>query len=87
MDVKGAYLNGKLKEEIYMDQPEGYGDGTTRLCHLIKTLYGLKQSGREWNEELDTKLGGIKFDRLLSDPCVYIQHTGNSIEIITKRAV
>ena len=83
MDVKGAYLNGKLKEEIYMDQPDGFSDGTSRLCRLIKTLYGLKQSGREWNEELDNKLGGIKFDRLHSDPCVYIRRNGNSIEIIT----
>jgi hypothetical protein len=46
MDIKGAYLNGDLKEEIYMNQPEGFDDGTSRLCHLIKTLYGLKQSGR-----------------------------------------
>jgi hypothetical protein len=39
MDVKGAYLNGKLKETIYMDQPQGYSDGTARVCQLIKTLY------------------------------------------------
>jgi len=49
MDVKGAYLNGILKEKVYMCQPEGYEDGTGRVCELIKTLYGLKQSGREWN--------------------------------------
>ena len=53
MDVKGAYLNGILKETVYMLQPEGYDDGTNRVCHLQKTLYGLKQSGREWNKELD----------------------------------
>jgi Reverse transcriptase (RNA-dependent DNA polymerase) len=47
MDVKGAYLNGILKERIYMHQPEGYEDQTGRVCELIKTLYGLKQSGRE----------------------------------------
>src|SRR5437879_7400541 len=39
MDVKGAYLNGKIKEEIYMSQPEGYSDGTDCLCCLIKSLY------------------------------------------------
>ena len=83
INVKGAYLNGKLKEEIYMEQFTGYGNGTTRLCHLIKTLYGLKQSGREWNEELDSKLGSIKFERTYSDPCVYVRHAGDSIEIIT----
>ena len=56
MDVKGAYLNGILKEKIYMERPEGYDNGSGRVCLLIKTLYVLKQSGREWNKELDTKL-------------------------------
>jgi hypothetical protein len=55
-----------------MNQPEGYNDGTARLCRLIKTLYGLKQSGREWNAKLDTKLQKIGFERLQSDPCIYI---------------
>ena len=53
MDVKGAYLNSILKETVYMHQPEGFSDGTTRVCHLQKVLYGLKQSEREWNKELD----------------------------------
>lgn len=52
MDVKGAYLNGKLSEEIYMRQPKGCEDGTGRVCRLMHTLYGLKQSGREWNKTL-----------------------------------
>jgi hypothetical protein len=82
MDVKGAYLNGDLKEEIYMNQPEGYNDRTARLCRLIKTLYELKQSGREWNTKLNTKLQKIGFERLQSDPCVYIRKM-NGIEIIT----
>ena len=58
LDVKGAYLNGTLKEKIFIKQPEGYGDGTNRVCLLIKTLYGLKQAGREWNLELDRKMRG-----------------------------
>jgi Reverse transcriptase (RNA-dependent DNA polymerase) len=45
LDVKGAYLNGILQENIFMKQPEGYGNGTHRVCQLIKTLYGLKQAG------------------------------------------
>jgi len=56
MDIKGAYLNGMLKECIYMQQPEGFTDGTGRVCLLIKTLYGLKQARCKWNIELDTKL-------------------------------
>jgi len=56
MDVKGAYLNGILKETIYMHQPNGFEDGTNRICHLIRTLYGLKQSGRKWNAEFNKKM-------------------------------
>jgi hypothetical protein len=62
MDVKGAYLNGDLKEEIYMNQPEGFDDGTSHLCRLLKTLYGLKQSSREWNHKLDSKLTEMGFE-------------------------
>ena len=56
MNIKGAYLNGMLKECVYMHQPEGFMDGTRRVCLLIKTLYGLKQARHEWNIELDTEL-------------------------------
>jgi transposase InsO family protein len=83
MDVKGAFLNGILKEEVFMDQPQGYEDGTDRLCRLIRTIYGLKQSGREWNYELNKELEAAKFTRLYSDPCAYIRRTGDNIEIIT----
>jgi hypothetical protein len=71
MDIKGAYLNGTLEEEIYMRQPPGYNDGTGRVCRLHKTLYGLKQSGREWNKEFDGKITSIGFTKLQVDHCVY----------------
>ena len=45
MDIKGTYLNGNLKEEIYMQQLEGFNDQSGKSCQLIHTLYGLKQSG------------------------------------------
>ena len=61
MDIKGAYLNGILKETIYMRQPEGYSDGTDRVCKLNRTLYGLKQAGREWNQQLDLRLQSLQF--------------------------
>jgi transposase InsO family protein len=83
MDVKGAYLNGILQEKIYMQQPEGYDDGSGRVCLLVKTLYGLKQSGREWNRELDTKLKEFGFHPLRSDPCAYVRRNGKDLEIIT----
>ena len=71
MDIKGAYLNSILKEKVYMKQPEGYDDGTGQICELIKTKYGLKQSGCKWNHKLDTKLKNLGYTRLYSDPCAY----------------
>ena len=59
-----------------MHQLEGYEDGTSRVCHLIKTLYGLKQSGREWNAEFNKKMHAQGFKRLIANPC-YIQGLEN----------
>ena len=56
MDVKGAYLNGRLKERVYMLGPKGFDHKNGCICLLIKTLYGLKLSRREWNIKLNTKL-------------------------------
>ena len=83
MDIKGAYLNGILQEKVYMRQPEGYEDGTDQVCVLVKTIYGLKQSGREWNKEFDNKMKSFGFQCLKSDPCVYIRHDADGISIIT----
>jgi hypothetical protein len=83
MDIKGAYLNGILQETVYMKQPEGFGDGTGRVCKLIKTLYGLKQSGREWNKQLNEKLRCHGYKRLTSDPCAYVRWDGDDVAIIT----
>jgi len=83
MDVKGAYLNGILKETLYMRQPEGFEDGSGRVCHLIRTLYGLKQSGHEWNAEFDSKMRRRGYKRLRADPCVYIRSKNNVLAIIT----
>lgn len=58
MDVIAAFLNGKLKEQIYMQQPPGFEEpGKEHLvCLLKRSLYGLKQSSRQWYEEIDTYL-------------------------------
>jgi hypothetical protein len=82
VDVVGAYLNGKLDEEIYMQQPELYEDGTTRVCRLHRTLYGLKQSGRVWNLQLNSSFLKLGYTRLISDQCVYIRHHNSDIAIV-----
>jgi hypothetical protein len=83
MDVKGAYLNGILKETIYMKQPDGFEDGSGRVCHLLRSLYGLKQSGREWNAQFDTKMRARGYKRSRADPCVYTRSDADKTAIIT----
>jgi ATP-binding cassette subfamily B (MDR/TAP) protein 1 len=62
---------GILKEVIWMTQPKGYeSDDPQALCLLLKTLYGLKQSPREWNEVLDDFLKKEGFHKCVSDPCI-----------------
>ena len=72
LDVKQAFLNADLKEEVYMEMPEGYKKPGTVL-RLRKALYGLKQAPREWQQLIDgflrTELG---FVPTVSDPCLYV---------------
>ncbi len=74
LDVKTAYLYGDLDFDIYMYQPEGFlKEGEEDLvCKLEKGLYGLKQSGRLWNEKLDQTLKDIGFIQNQADNCVYV---------------
>ncbi|KDR75264.1 hypothetical protein GALMADRAFT_24757, partial [Galerina marginata CBS 339.88] len=83
LDVKGAYLNGDLREEIFMRQPDGFHDGTSKVCRLKKTLYGLKQSGREWNRKLDKVLTELRFSKSNVDHCVYIRTENGHTSYIT----
>jgi hypothetical protein len=72
-DVPTAFLKGNLKEEIYMHQTEGFKSKNEReLCYLQKTLYGLKQSPREWNEVIHKFLIECGFIQSLADPCIYV---------------
>lgn len=75
LDVKTAFLNGELEEEIFMNQPEGFVEkGKERkVCLLKKSLYGLKQSPRQWNKKFDEFMKTQDFRRSLYDPCVYIK--------------
>ncbi len=78
MDVKTTFLNGDLEEDIYMEQPEGFTQESEHLvCKLHKSLYGLKQSPKAWNQKLDVFLKNIEFVRNDADFCVYVTQVGD----------
>lgn len=82
MDAVCAFLNSKLDEEIYMEQPEGYKKDGDKVCLLHKSLYGLKQSGRNWNKEVSQFLQSMDFVKTKEDECVYTRRKEEKITII-----
>lgn len=75
LDVKTAFLNGELEEEIYMEQPEGYVNNPNLVCRLRKALYGLKQAPRTWFLKLKTELDSLGFYSSSADPSLYIKES------------
>ena len=73
MDVKTAFLNGHLEECIYMIQPEGFvAKGQERkVCKLLRSIYGLKQASRSWNQRFDQAIKTFGFEQNVDEPCVY----------------
>ena len=61
MDVKGAYLNSILDEEIYMAQPDHFNDRSGHVLKLVRAIYGLKQVGHMWHQKLCHVLESIGF--------------------------
>ncbi|KAK8923943.1 hypothetical protein KSP39_PZI019191 [Platanthera zijinensis] len=84
MDVKTAFLNGDLTEEICMHQPEGFfiEDLKNKVCKLIMSLYGLKQAPKMWHEKFDTCVKDLSFKSSLSDKCLYVRTSANKVVII-----
>jgi len=73
LDIKTAFLNGFLEEEIFMQQPEGFEEGGPELvCKLQRSLYGLKQASRAWNERLVQELNALNFDVTEADPSLFV---------------
>ena len=63
MDVKTAFLNGFLEEELYMMQPEGFVDpkGANKVCKIQRFIYGLVQASRSWNKLFDSVIKAFVF--------------------------
>ena len=75
MDVKTAFLQGELEEEIYLKQPDGFidEDRPDYVCKLKKSIYGLKQAARCWNNSIDGYLLANGYKKSTADSCIYIK--------------
>ncbi|TYK28613.1 retrovirus-related pol polyprotein from transposon tnt 1-94 [Cucumis melo var. makuwa] len=73
MDVKTAFLNDNLEDNIYMSQPEGFitQGQKKKVCKLSRSIYGLKQASRSWNIRFDTTIKSYSFDQNIDKSCVY----------------
>jgi hypothetical protein len=81
MDVKTAFLNGNLEEDVYMIQPEGFVEPSNagKICKLKKSIYGLKQASRSWNIRFDEVVKGFGFRQSEEEPCVYKKESGSAV--------
>ena len=84
MDVKTAFLNGNLSEDVYLTQPEGFVDPkeARKVCKLKKSIYGLKQASRSWNIRFDEEIKMFGFVKNKEEPCVYMKVSGSVLVIL-----
>ena len=84
MDVETAFLNGFLKEELYMMQPEGFvnSKGANKLCKLQQSIYGLVQASRSWNIRFDELIRAYGFIQTFEEACIYKKVSESSVAFI-----
>ena len=84
MDVKTAFLNGDLKKEIYMDQPEGCVvlGKEKKVCKLVKSLYGLKKAHKQWHNKFDHVFVTNGYSINVVDKCIYSKYEDNTCVVI-----
>ena len=84
MDVKIAFLNGELEEDIYMQQPKGFIEKGQEhmVCWLHRSIYGLKKASRSWNIRFDQVIKSYGFEKSPDKPCVYKWIQGTMVVIL-----
>ena len=80
MDIKTAFLNGFLKEELYMMQPEGFVNpkGANKMCKLQRSIYGLVQASQSWNLRFDKLIKAYSFIQTCGEACIYKKVSGST---------
>nr|GEY82048.1 hypothetical protein [Tanacetum cinerariifolium] len=86
MDVKTAFLNGNLREEVYVSQPDGFvdPDNPNHVYKLKKALYGLKQAPRAWYDMLSSFLLSQDFSKGLVDPTLFIRRNDTDLLLVSQ---
>lgn len=81
MDVKTAFLNGDLEEQVYMKQPEGFSSKESEhlVCKLKKSIYGLKQASRQWYLKFHEVISTFGFVENVMDQCIYQKVSGSKV--------
>ena len=84
MDVKTAFLNGFLEEELYMMQPEGFIDPkrANKVCKLQWSIYGLVQASQSWNIRFDSVIKAYGFIQTFEEACIYKKVSGSSVAFL-----
>ena len=84
MDVKTAFLNRFLKEELYIMQPEGFVDpkGANTVCKLQRSIYGLVQASRSWNIRFDKLMKANGFIQTCGEACIYKKVSGSTTSFL-----
>ena len=75
MDVKNAFLNGDLSEEVYMQPPPGLSVESNKVCHLRRALYGLKQAPRAWFAKFNSTISRLGYMASHYDSALFLRHT------------
>ncbi|XP_040948287.1 uncharacterized protein [Gossypium hirsutum] len=75
LDVKNAFLNGELNEEVYMDFPPGFEENKDQVCKLKKSLYGLKQSPRAWFSRFAKAMTSRNYIKGQADHTMFYKHS------------
>ncbi|KAK8538777.1 hypothetical protein V6N12_034485 [Hibiscus sabdariffa] len=84
MDVKTAFLNGKLEEDVYMTQPEGFvtPENVGNVCKLQRSIYGLKHASQSWNLRFNDAIKEFGFIINEDEPCVYKKFSGSIVSFL-----